>query len=76
MEAMSAGLVVVRTDAPPMNEFIVDKRCLVPYYFQIPCRLVNCYFVDPNQLRQVVLNLKSHPYEELKEIGRKNRNCS
>lgn len=73
MEAMSTSAVVITTDAPPMNEFITDKRCLVPYLNTKPCRLAIRYFADPDQLRIVVQNLMNLSPEELKQIGEKNR---
>lgn len=73
MEAMSTAAVVITTDAPPMNEFIVDKRCLVPYFNTAPCRLGIRYFADPDQLKITVQNLMQLSTEELREIGEKNR---
>lgn len=73
MEAMSTGAVVMTTDAPPMNEFITDKRCLVAYTHSSPFHLGIRYFVDPIHLEQQILNLMSLSIEELKEIGDYNR---
>ena len=73
MEAMSTGAVVITTDGPPMNEFIEDKRCLVPYFNNAPCSLATCYFVDPEELAKRVEDLMAIPVEELKEIGDRNR---
>lgn len=73
MEAMSTGAVVITTDGPPMNEFIVDKRCLVPYKHTAPCRLATRYLVDPEQLAKRVEELMALPVEELKKIGDRNR---
>jgi hypothetical protein len=73
MEAMATGAVVITTDGPPMNEFIVDKRCLVPYVNSIPQRLGTRYFVDPEQLAQCVEGLMNLSREELKAIGDCNR---
>lgn len=73
MEAMSTGAVVITTDAPPMNEFIDDERCLVPYWQTEPCRLATRYFVDPLQLVQRIEALMALPMEELKKIGDRNR---
>jgi hypothetical protein len=73
MEAMSTGAVVITTDAPPMNEFIDDARCLVPYLRAVPCQLATSYFVDSEQLMQKVEALRDLPIEELKKIGERNR---
>lgn len=73
MEAMSTGAVVVTTDAPPMNEFILDKRCLVPYLSKAPYRLATRYFADPDQLAKRIEDLMALPLEELKNIGNCNR---
>ncbi|MES2199112.1 MAG: glycosyltransferase [Chlamydiota bacterium] len=43
-EALSTGAVVITTDAPPMNEFIKDPRCLVPFSHSAPTHLVNFLF--------------------------------
>ncbi len=73
VEAMSTGAVVVTTDAPPMNEFIQDSRCLVPYQRTSSQRLATNYYVDPDQLEKKIQYLVSLPSEELKSIGASNR---
>lgn len=73
MEAMSTGAVVITTDGPPMNEFIEDKRCLVPCFKTAPCQLATRYFIDPEHLSKRIEDLMNLPYEELKEIGNRNR---
>lgn len=72
-EAMSCGNVVVTVDAPPMNEFIADKRCLVKSSHQAPWRYATSYSVDPQHLDSVISNLLSLPEESLREIGQQNR---
>lgn len=73
MEGMSACAVVLTTDAPPMNEFIKDQRCLVPYIKASPLNLATQYQVDPLQLQSKIEYLLSLPLEELQEIGEQNR---
>jgi glycosyltransferase involved in cell wall biosynthesis len=73
MEALSCGAVVVTTDAPPMNEFVSDKRCLVGYNRTAPCRFATNYYVDSQKLESTVADLLSLSEDELHEIGRKNR---
>lgn len=72
-EALSCGSVVVTTDAPPMNEFITDKRCLAGYHHTQPQCLATNYYVDQFKLDQVIDNLKSLPEKELQKIGKRNR---
>lgn len=73
MEAMSAGAVVITTDAPPMNEFITDKRCLIPYQKQEKWFLATRYFIAPEDLENTIANLSALPENELREIGENNR---
>lgn len=73
MEAMSTQAVVITTDAPPMNEFITDPRCLVPYSSSDPVALGTNYRVDPDQLRKKIKAIANLPKKELKAIGSKNR---
>lgn len=73
MEAMSTGAVVVTTDAPPMNEFVTDKRCLVPYQKSGPCALGTCYLISPEDLTKTVELLQGLPESELRKIGNRNR---
>jgi glycosyltransferase involved in cell wall biosynthesis len=73
VEGLSSGGVVVTTNAPPMNEFVKDARCLVEYNRSESCHLATRYFVDPQKLEAVIDNVLSLPEEELREIGRKNR---
>lgn len=73
VEAMSAEAVVITTDAPPMNEFIKDKRCLVSYNSTAQKHLGTNYYVDPVELKNTIINLMHLPQSELEEIGRKNR---
>lgn len=72
-EAMSTGAVVVTTDAPPMNEFIKDPRCLVKVKGSAQQYLATKYYVDPEELEKTLKNLFSLPKEELEMIGENNR---
>ena len=73
VEAMSAGSVVITTGGPPMTEMILDKRCLVAPSSTGLWRMATCYMPNPEQLKEVTLNLVRLPEEDLREIGRKNR---
>lgn len=73
LEAMSAGSVVITTDAPPMNEFISDPRCLVPYHHSAPQRLSINYYIDSHRLENSINYLTTLPEEELEFIGINNR---
>lgn len=73
MEAMSTGAVVITTDAPPMNEFIHDLRCLVPAFRSSPQRLGINYYVHPGALEETINRLRTLSLEDLRAIGRENR---
>ncbi|MBA3721881.1 MAG: glycosyltransferase [Parachlamydiaceae bacterium] len=73
VESMSAGAVVVTTNAPPMNEFITDPRCLVKYEKTKKQRFGINYYVDPKDLEKVISNLLKLSPEELRAIGKNNR---
>ena len=49
MEGLSCGAVVAVTDAPPMNEFVKDKRCLIGVEKTAPMQLATNYYVDPKK---------------------------
>lgn len=72
-EALSCGAIVITTDAPPMNEFVTDTRCLVAYTHTSEQNLATNYYVDPVHLGQVVANLMQLSDIELANIGKKNR---
>lgn len=73
MEAFSCKAIVITTDAPPMNEFVKDSRCLVGYNRSSQQNLATNYYVDESQLATVVEGLMKLPIEELKKIGSQNR---
>ncbi len=73
MEAMSVGAVVVTTNAPPMNEFITDKRCLVDFESSASERLGVKYCVDSEALDRTLQNLASIPAHEKQKMGLNNR---
>lgn len=73
MEGLSCGSVVITTDAPPMNEYVADKRCLVKYTGTKSWLFATFYYVDPAHLESVISNVISLPDNELREIGKKNR---
>lgn len=73
MEAMSTGAVIVTTDAPPMNEFIKDKRCLVNYSSTGKKKFATIYNVDSYALAKTVRALQQLSNEELQTIGQFNR---
>ncbi len=73
MEAMSVGAVVITTKAPPMNEFIQDERCLVPFKMFSIQRLATNYYVDKKDIAKTVKSIQKLSKKELKEIGNLNR---
>jgi len=73
MEAMSVGAVVITTNAPPMKEFIKDKRCLVDYILTEKRRYATIYTVDSYGLSLVIKKLNALSPEKLQKIGEKNR---
>lgn len=73
MEACSAGAVVLTTDAPPMNEFIKDSRCLVPYLAWRQQYLGTNYYVSSEAVEEKVQALLALPQEELEAIGKVNQ---
>jgi hypothetical protein len=73
MEALSCGAVVVTTDGPPMNEFMMDPRCLIGYERTRKKKHAVNYYVDLNQMESLLSNLFSLSEEELMEMGQKNR---
>lgn len=73
IEAMSCGAVIVTTDAPPMNAFISDPRCLAKYSKTGSMNFATSYFVDEKSLEKSVAHLLTLPEEELQKIGQKNR---
>ncbi len=72
-EALCCEAVLVTTNAPPMNEFVSDPRCLVNYYKTKQWRLGTAYFPDSQHLEEIILDLLKLPEEELQRIGQKNR---
>jgi glycosyltransferase involved in cell wall biosynthesis len=73
MEAMSAEAVVITTDAPPMNEFIKDPRCLVKYKSSGQWKYATTYVINEKELAYKVKALQQLSHEELQAIGRQNR---
>ncbi len=73
MEAMAAGAVVITTDAPPMNEFITDRRCLIPYSSSCPRHFGTAYFVDAQHVASTIRAIQELPVDELEKIGQQNR---
>jgi len=74
MEAMSVGAVVLTTNAPPMNEFIEDKRFLVNFSrFSYQGFAIN-YYVDQKELEKNIRLLQKFSKTELEAIGLSNRN--
>ena len=73
-EAMSAGCVVITTDAPPMNE-IVPESC----GFKVPAvvcgthRLANEYCVVKNELKRVINEAINTPIEQLLAMSQEAR---
>lgn len=73
VEALSTKAVVITTDAPPMNEFIQDKRCLVPYSSCVDQFLGVRYIVDPDALANTVKTIMRLSQSEKEAIGEQNR---
>jgi len=73
MEAMSLGAVVVTTNAPPMNEFVKDSRCLVAYEKTSRQQLATNYYACPENLMSQVNRLLHLSDAELRAIGQENR---
>ncbi len=73
MEAMSTGSVVITTNGPPMNEFITDPRCLVPYERTGLKYLGITYYINASLLELTLRSFFNLSIEERREIGKINR---
>lgn len=73
VEAMSAGAVVITTNAPPMNEFIVNPLCLVPFKSKENKKLAVLYNVDADAVANTIQSVLRLSKEELITIGNSNR---
>lgn len=73
MEAMSCGSVVITADAPPMNEYITDKRFCVPSSGKYPLCLADVYLVDSQEIERRVEEVLTMPLSELAAAGTANR---
>lgn len=73
IEAMSTGAVVITTDAPPMNEYITDKRFLVRTKGFKEKNMGYIYEIDEMHLEEVIQRTLSMDENELKQVGERNR---
>ena len=70
VEAMSCGVVVVTTDAPPMNEHVTaDCGVLVRARWSRPRHLGHEYFMDRHALEAAIADLVSGPTDFVQSIG-------
>lgn len=75
MEGMSAEAVVITTDAPPMNEFIKDKRCLVKHKKKTGKQeYATTYSINEKELMKIIKTIQQLSHKELRDIGKTNRN--
>ena len=74
VEAMSCGVVVVTTDAPPMNEHVTaDCGVLVRASRSEPRHLGRNFFVDSSALETAVARLVTASPDAVKSLGMKAR---
>lgn len=72
-EALGCGAVVITTDSEPMNEFITDKRLLVPEVKRIAMHMTERRCVSAEGLTECIKRVYSMPESELQKIGEQNR---
>lgn len=71
VEGLSAGGIVVTTDAAPMNELVTARSgVLVPTSRQEPRHLGVCHYVDPTALEAAIERLITMPASDKAAIGR------
>jgi len=70
VEGLSAGAVVVTTDAPPMNELVTPQRgVLVAATPGEPCRLARLHHVDVDALEARLIDVFAWPVERRMALG-------
>lgn len=70
VEAMSCGAVTLTTDAPPMNEIVIEERgILVNYRSKEPQMLGMNYYVDENDLEKQIIRMINMSVKEQKNIS-------
>jgi len=74
VEALSAGAIVVTTNAPPMNELIPpDERCLVKYDRIDKRYFSELFFVDESDLENTTEQFMALPINEKNTIAELNQ---
>ena len=72
-EALGCKAVVLTTDSAPMNEFITDKRLLVPENGVAVMNMAYKKLIKHEDLHEKMLSLQELSDKELDEIGEQNR---
>jgi glycosyltransferase involved in cell wall biosynthesis len=76
VEGMSAGAVVITTDAPPMNEIVQPEHgVLCDYSTSTPMHFGTKYFVSPEALEAAVRSTLERDPADLQAMGRLARAC-
>lgn len=72
-EAMSAGAVVITTDAPPMNEFITDARFLISAKSSSVQNYAALYHISTDAFCEKIRKILSLDVHTLETAGMQNR---
>lgn len=74
LEAMSVGAIAITTDAPPMNELVMDDRGLLVTAGRTGKQnLATTHYVDEDAMEAVVMRAMAMPTHEMEAMGARAR---